>query len=82
MPSGKDNLLDALLKQTHAYYLSDLRKQELHPQLASALAGIADNAYSLREWNEAVSYIFPNSPVFETAQAAKDYMTDRMQTPQ
>lgn len=79
MPTVKDGLLDMLLKRTHGYYLSDLRKPELYAQLAETLTQIGENEYTLREWNDAAAYIFPESAVFETEEAAKKYLLQMFQ---
>lgn len=69
-------LLDILAAKSGCMYLSDLSEGK-RLLLPHDLMGIEAEAFSLREWEDAVSYLTGEERSFETPEQAKQYLIGR-----
>ena len=53
----REDLLEMLTERLECTYLSDLKTPEHKAAIAGVLATISPEAYSLAQWNEALSYL-------------------------
>ena len=56
-PSKCLNLIEVLAKKIHCDFLSDLRLRKNRFALRQALETLQIEDYSLREWNECITYL-------------------------
>lgn len=71
MKDEKTNLLNDLLAAMGYAYLSDLRFQSLDKRV---IENIIEEQYTMKDWNEAISYITNLSKEFATPQEAKTFL--------
>lgn len=71
MPNEEKDLLERLAKQMGCCYISDLKNLDSagKGKLAQELLHISADAYSLRQWNNALEYLV-KQPIQDTAEAA------------
>ena len=69
-----DRLLDDLAAQLGCYALSELHQRQWYRRLPQVLERIEVGAYSLRAWNDAVSYIADRRLTFDAPQDACDFL--------
>lgn len=67
-------LLEYLRIQTDCDYISDLRGCKRVYSIKNALINLEIGQYSLKEWNDAVSYISLANLTFATAEDAANYL--------
>ncbi len=71
------NLLEQLAEETGCLYLSDLHKTDIQVKLYDSLSALQPEAYTLKEWNEALTYIAglkePYKSIDMAYQALKQY---------
>jgi len=67
-------LLEYLSLRAGCMYMSDLRRPELFESICRAIDDISPDFYSLREWNDTVSYITGTKDSFESSEKAADYL--------
>lgn len=67
-------LLDILAAKVGCVYLSDLKQTQSLPHIRHVLRKIKPSAFSLREWNNAVSYLTGKETPFESAEEAVEYL--------
>ena len=68
------NLLDDIYSETGCMYLSDLHHPQILPVIGNIVQHLDVEFYSLREWNDAVSYITGKNVSFETKKQAVDFL--------
>ena len=71
---GELSLLDHLQAAVNCNYLSDLHASYLLPSIQLAVTRCSPHNYSLKDWNDAVHYIFPSAPSFDSPEAAQRYL--------
>ena len=71
---GAFGLLDILAAKSGCMYLSDLAGTGGDPLLPHYLEEMDADAFSLREWEDAVAYLTGQSHSFETPEQAKQYL--------
>ncbi len=67
-------LLEYLRVQTDSAYISDLRGCTRLYSVKNALNNLDIQKYSLKEWNDAASYIADKALAFLDVEAAADYL--------
>lgn len=72
-------LLEYIAIQVGCQYLSDLHRVSF-TSICHAFATITPSLYSLREWEDAVSYITGMMVHFETQEQAREYLLGIEQT--
>lgn len=69
------DLLEELADSLHCTYLSDLRRADLRAFLPEAVARVSTHTYPLREWNDAVAYLFGEDvEPFDDPEQAKAFL--------
>lgn len=71
---GELSLLDHLQAAVKCNYLSDLHATYLLPSIQLAVTRCCPDDYSLKDWNDAVHYIFPSAPSFHSPESAQRYL--------
>ena len=72
--AGSDRLLDDLAARLGCYALAELHQQRWYRRLPQVLEKLEVEAYSLRAWNDAVSYIADRRLSFDAPQDARDFL--------
>ena len=75
-------LLEYLRIQTDCDYISDLKGCKRLHSIKNALINLEIRQYSLKEWNDAVSYIGLTNLTFATAEDAANYLKQLSEPPQ
>ena len=77
--SLKDKLLDRLARENGTTMLSDLHGCISRIKIHDAVSRISSQEYPQEEWEEAAGYILgKKTPHFKNAQAARQYLRDRL----
>ncbi len=71
-------LLDELAKELHSDYLSDLRLPANRLSLIPLLNRMEPSLYSIKDWNDAISYILGERRGFETQRDARKYLISQI----
>lgn len=71
---AQKGLLDELAGRVGCIYLSELREEKNRECVKVYLLDLIDKNYSLREWNDVVSYIFHVKEKFSTEEAVLEYI--------
>lgn len=66
-------LLDYLAGKLGCVYLSDLPRYRDTADMRALLLNISEQEYSLRDWNDALSYLFKKSLEYSSVSEAKEY---------
>lgn len=75
----KDKLLDRLARENGTTMLSDLHGCISKIKIYDTVSRIPTQEYTREEWEEAAGYILgKKTPHFRTAQAARQYLCDRL----
>ena len=74
------SLLEELAGQLGYVYLSDLHRTERR-ELSRCLRAVPAEAYSLREWTDAVQFLSGNAIHASTPTAAKQFLLDALEEP-
>ena len=74
------SLLEELAGQLGYVYLSDLHRTGSW-ELRNCLRDVPAEAYSLREWNDAVQYLTGNTPRVSSPAAAKRFLLEVLEEP-
>lgn len=70
----QDELLEEISRKVDCMYISDLQHSNLLPLIRTAVKELSIDRYSLREWNDAVSYITGKDCEFKSQKEAADYL--------
>lgn len=73
-----EDLLDILAFESGCIYLSDLRTEANRPRLLQILADFQPERCSLRDWEEAISYLLQETAHFPDQEQARSYLSDRL----
>ncbi len=73
-----EDLLDLLARQADCAYLSELRNPAYYNQVADALKGIDADAYSVREWQDAASYIVGEKLIMQNSAQACEMLCQKL----
>lgn len=74
------SLLEELAGQLGYVYLSDLHRTG-RQELSRCLCDVPAEAYSLREWNDAVRYLTGSTPHVASPTAAKRFLLETLEEP-
>ena len=74
------SLLEELAGQLGYVYLSDLHRTG-SGELRNCLRDVPAEAYSLREWNDAVQYLTGSTPRVSSPAAAKRFLLEVLEAP-
>ncbi len=69
-----EGLLEILAYRLDCVYLSDLRQSWFLPAIQREISKISPKKFSLREWQDAVTYITEDRRPFESPEQAADYL--------
>lgn len=71
-----ESLLDWMARQISCEYLSDLRQltEQQRKSLSAALKPLKAEESELRQWNDALTYLFHGSAAQKTAAAAREML--------
>lgn len=71
-----ESLLDWMARQVSCEYLSDLRQltEQQRKSLSAALKPLKAEESELRQWNDALTYLFHGSAAQKTAAAAREML--------
>ena len=71
-----ESLLDWMARQVSCEYLSDLRQltEQQRKSLSAALKPLKAEESELRQWNDALTYLFHDSAAQKTAAAAREML--------
>lgn len=72
---GEVELLEYLSGKIGCMYLSDLRLSRNRLFLINCVQRLNPNDFPLKDWQDAVEYLFEYAPHFQTVEAARDYIS-------
>ena len=74
MRTDSMDLLEFLAAKAGCIYLSDLRQPYLFSSVYHTLKRLDAEAFSLREWNDAATYLTQKPCSFESPEQARQYL--------
>lgn len=81
MSGASNNIFDELMILSECQYLSDLPHPHSRDVVRVAVEKLSEDAYSVEEWNELVSYISGGSCDYASPNEAKSALVEFLNTP-
>ena len=75
--TGEAALLETLRERIGYTYLSDLRRRGRTAQVCDVIAALDAASFPIAEWNDAVIYLTGKRVVFQSAEDARQFFTEK-----